>query len=84
MKKILSLIFCVCLLCCLAGCSYNTRESDRKNNDNRMCVIYNDGYCIIYVDNETGCQYLSRVNSGTCLMVDEQGKPLIYEKRGDS
>jgi hypothetical protein len=67
----------------LAGCGYNTRESDTENNDNRMCLIYNDGCCIIYVDNETGCQYLSRGNSATCLMVDEQGKPLIYEKAGE-
>lgn len=84
MKKILSLIFCVCLLCCLAGCGYNTRESDTENNDNRICVIYDDGYCIIYLDNETGCQYLTKGNGGICVMVDEQGKPLIYEKRGDS
>lgn len=84
MKKLIALIMCICLVVCLSGCGYNTREINTENNDNRMKLIYNDGFCLIYVDNETGCQYFSRGStSGVCLMVDENGNPLIYEMEGD-
>ena len=84
MKKIIALIICVCLIVCFSGCSWNTTEVLSENNDNRMTIIYNDGFAIIYVDNETGCQYFSRTDSGTCLMVDANGNPLIYEMQGES
>lgn len=86
MKKIIALIICVCLVVCFSGCRWNTTKIDESKNDNdeRMMLIYNDGFAIIYVDTETGCQYFSRGNSGTCLMVDENGNPLIYEIPGES
>ena len=49
--------------------------------DERMNVIFNDGFAIIYVDTETGVQYFSRANCGTCVMVDENGCPIIYDKK---
>lgn len=33
----------------------------------------------IYVDNLTGIQYLSTHQGGVCVMVDAEGKPLIWE-----
>ena len=44
-----------------------------------MKLILNDGFAIIYVDTETGVQYFSRSNCGTCVMVDENGSPIIYD-----
>ena len=84
MKKLIALIMCICLVVCLSGCDYppNTSEVNTKNNDNRITLIYNDGFVLIYVDNETGCQYLSKGSNGICLMVDESGNPLIYEMEG--
>ena len=43
-------------------------------------MIFNDGFAIIYVDAETGGQYFSRANCGTCVMVDENGSPIIYDQ----
>lgn len=79
-KRVIVGIVAISLAICLSGCDFNTTEVDKENNDGRMTLIYNDGYGLIYVDNETGCQYFSRANCGTCLMVDENGDPLIYEK----
>ena len=79
-KKVIAGIAAISLAICLSGCDLNILEEDIENNDGRMTVIYNSGYAIIYVDNETGCQYFSRAHGGTCLMVDENGSPLIYEK----
>lgn len=87
MKKLIALIMCICLVVCLSGCDYppNTSEVNTENNDDRITLIYNDGFCLIYVDNETGCQYLTKGSgSGICLMVDENGNPLIYEMEGDA
>jgi hypothetical protein len=49
--------------------------------NNRMTLIYNDGILCIYVDNETGCQYITKGTTGIFPMIDKDGKPLIYEKR---
>lgn len=77
MKKIFVAIIAVTMSFILFGCGYNKTEVDKENNDGRMSLIYNDGFVIIYVDNETGVQYFSRANCGSCVMVDEYGKPYI-------
>lgn len=85
MKKCVAIILITLLLIfSLTACSRNAIIDDTEQNDNRLSVIYNSGYSIIYVDNETGCQYFSRSDCGTCLMVDENGKPLIYGGSADA
>lgn len=79
-KRVIAGVVAISLAICLSGCDFNDVEIERENSDGRMTIIYSDRYCSIYVDNETGCQYFSQVNCGTCLMVDENGDPLIYEK----
>lgn len=79
LKKLLIALIGVILVVFLCSCGRNTVSKDIDGNDNRMLVVYSDGFCIIYVDTETGCQYLSRSNCGTCLMVDADGKPLLYD-----
>ena len=79
MKKITFILMCICLIVCLSGCAWNTSEVENENNDNRIKNIFNDGFVQIYVDNETGCQYIVRAGAGMCLVVDEDGKPLLYE-----
>lgn len=64
-KIVIAILILVAIL--FSGCVYK--------NESRMSVIYNDGLCIIYRDNETGVQYFSRGNCGTCVMVDKDGKP---------
>ena len=81
MKKIVAVLLCVILVSCLSGCTYNENSTDTSGNYGRMKMIFNDGLAIIYVDTETGVQYFSRTNCGTCVMVDENGVPVIYGQR---
>ena len=80
MRKIVAVLLCVILVSCLSGCTFNASSTDISGNDGRMKMIFNDGFAIIYVDTETGVQYFSRTNSGTCVMVDENGSPIIYDQ----
>ena len=81
MKKIVTIILSVLLIVCLSACGYNKSLSDTNGNDGRMNVIFNDGFAMIYVDTETGVQYFSRADCGTCVMVDENGDPLILTEK---
>ena len=81
MKKIVTIILSVLLVSCISACGYNESSSDTNGNDGRMNVIFNDGFAMIYVDTETGVQYFSRAHCGTCVMVDENGCPIIYDKK---
>lgn len=78
MKKIMAIILCVLLVVSLTACNWNASCTDTSKSDGRMKLIFNDGFAIIYVDTETGVQYFSRSNCGTCVMVDENGNPIIY------
>lgn len=71
------LLFFSILLLFLSGCSWNKFSSETVGNDGRLTLVYNDGFYTIIKDNETGVQYLSRSHSGTCVMVDVDGKPLV-------
>ena len=81
MNKIVTIILSALLVACLSACAYNKCSSDTSFSDYRMKVIFNDGFAMIYVDTETGVQYFSRANCGTCVMVDENGCPIIYDKK---
>ena len=81
MRKIVAVLLCVILVACLSGCEFNEKSADISGNDGRMKLIFNDGFALIYVDTETGVQYFSRSDCGTCVMVDENGAPVIYGQR---
>ena len=83
MRKIVAVLLCVILVLCLSGCTFNTSSADISGNDGRMKIIFNDGFAIIYVDTETGVQYFARSDCGTCVMVDENGVPVIYGQLKD-
>lgn len=78
-KKISLVLISILLVVSLCSCKWNVSENDMDGNDSRLTYVYNDGFFVICVDNETGCQYISRSNCGTCLMVDADGKPLLYD-----
>lgn len=75
----------------LSGCdsttsSANTSEKTRADEDRFMEIRTNDDmlgcYTYIYVDNETGVMYLfvkDGYGGGLTVMVDKDGKPLIWE-----
>lgn len=93
MKKLIALftVLCVCLI--LVGC--NKDDDAVYAGNSRFEQVYYEGYSIegvnsvdtvILVDKETGVMYLyvSTVNrSGLTVMVDEDGKPLIWEGGGN-
>ena len=80
MRKIVAVLLCVILILCLSGCTFNENSTDISGNDGRMKMIFNDGFAMIYVDTETGVQYFSRAHCGTCVMLDENGCPIIYDQ----
>ena len=78
MKKLICMVITMAVVVSLTACGINDTRKDTQNSDNRMTLIYNNGFVVIYVDNETGVQYILGSNRGVCVMVDENGKPLIY------
>ena len=87
MKKFLAIILSI-MICCFTfvGCSRKNEVIKTTELDRRFKIINdtNDGlgYCNIIVDTETGVMYLFRgagYRGGLTVMVDADGKPLIYE-----
>lgn len=77
MKKIV--VFTVMLsMLMLSSCGLYDNAAKVETENNRIGTIYNSGSVIIHVDMQTGVQYFSSSWGGTCIMVDEDGKPLIY------
>lgn len=82
MKKILSLILCLMLSCSLVGCG---QEGDIEfkmiNNRPFMRIELAEGD-ILFVDITEKTQYLmcyENAIAGMTLLVDSEGKPLLYE-----
>ena len=87
MKRVLAIILLI-MICCFmfVGCDRKNDVTTTTELDRRFKIISdtNDGlgYCNIIVDTETGVMYLFRGaanRGGLTVMVDADGKPLIYE-----
>lgn len=87
MKRVLAIILLI-MICCfmLVGCGRKNDVTTTTELDRRFKIINdtNDGlgYCNIIVDTETGVMYLFRgagYRGGLAVMLDADGKPLIYE-----
>jgi uncharacterized lipoprotein NlpE involved in copper resistance len=76
MKKMLAVVTATIICFGLVGCSNN------KEFDTRFAYVYKgSGYSIV-ADKETGVMYIIRINEysgGITVMLDADGKPLIYE-----
>lgn len=79
MKKAMCFILCIAMTLALCSCGFNKSGNETNGNDCRMSVVYNDGFCVIYRDNETGVQYFSRADAGSCVMVNADGTPYVGE-----
>ena len=72
-KAIIMLI--VVLTVAIAICGCNKAEA----NNHRIRSLEGNLMYEIYVDDLTGVQYLRTSYGGICVMVDAEGKPLIWE-----
>ena len=67
------------MLISLCSCA-NEQDSQPERNNSRMLLISVGNGMSIYVDTETGVQYIRDSNGGICVMVDENGDPFIYNR----
>lgn len=73
MKRVIAITILTLLI--LASCGCNEAEPD----NHRMRILTRGASYVIYVDNLTGIQYLGIPKGGLCVMVDAEGRPLIWE-----
>lgn len=78
MKRVIAITILALLTLALCGCN----EANEVEADNRRLWVLDASprYYEIYVDNLTGVQYLRTYQGGVCVMVDAEGKPLIWEE----
>ncbi len=74
MKRVIAITILTLLTLAMCGC--NKAEAD----NHRLRILERGAMYEIYVDNLTGIQYLSTYQGGVCIMVDAEGKPLIWEE----
>lgn len=73
MKRVIAITILTLLTLALCGC---TRA---EAGTYRLRTLETGATYVIYVDNLTGIQYLRTYKGGVCVMVDAEGKPLIWE-----
>lgn len=78
MKRAIAIIILILLiLAALCGCNETEVEVDADNE--RLWTLETGLMYVIYVDDLTGVQYLRTYQGGVCVMVDAEGRPLIWE-----
>ena len=80
MKLVIAITILTLLTLALCGCN-EANEANEVEADNRRLWVLDASprYYEIYVDNLTGIQYLKTYQGGVCVMVDAEGRPLIWE-----
>ena len=81
MKKIVCLGFVLVIVLAFIGCSIS--KSNNMETSDRFITVYSDFIDgIIFIDTQTGELYLwnSGYSGGLSVMVDENGKPLLWDK----
>lgn len=73
MKRVIAITILTLLTLALCGCT----KAEASNH--RLRALDTGLMYEIYVDNLTGIQYLRTYKGGVCVMVDAEGKPLIWE-----
>lgn len=73
MKRVIAITILTLLTLALCGCT-KAEASNHRLRTLDTGLMYG-----IYVDNLTGIQYLRTYEGGVCVMVDAEGKPLIWE-----
>ena len=77
MKRVIAIAMLALLIITLCGCE--NRAAAETNSSDRMRILADGPTYMIYADTLTGVQYLRVYGGGLCMMVDADGKPLIWE-----
>lgn len=75
MKRVIAITITILTLLTLALCGCTKAEA----SNHRLRTLDAGLMYEIYVDNLTGIQYLRTYQGGVCVMVDAEGRPLIWE-----
>lgn len=73
MKRVIAITILILLTLALSGCG------KAEAGKHRLWILNEGVTYVIYVDNLTGIQYLRTYGGGVCVMVDAEGRPLIWE-----
>ena len=73
MKRVIAITILTLLTLALCGCG------KAEAGTYRLRTLETGALYTIYVDNLTGIQYLKTYQGGMCVMVDAEGRPLIWE-----
>lgn len=73
MKRVIAITILTLLILALSGCG------KAEAGTYRLRTLETGALYTIYVDNLTGIQYLKTYPGGVCVMVDAEGRPLIWE-----
>lgn len=83
MKKVIFVVLaCFFVTVMLTCCGATPAADGYKKDTDRFVVAIAEGGNTVYVDTETGVMYLFRkegYEGGMTVMVDADGKPLIWE-----
>ena len=85
MKKLiflaLLLVMCFAVLCSCEQYEVQSEAEEKDEVQNRFVEIYfNKSYASgVFVDKETMVQYFVNYHGGITPLIDENGKPLLYE-----
>lgn len=85
-KKLFCLLLLLVLPLCLlfTGCD-EVEKVEKQGTENQHLMVCVDNFrvggsnCFILVHKETRVMYISYYQGGTAVMLDKDGKPLIYE-----
>ena len=73
MKRVIAITILTLLILALSGCG------KAEAGTYRLRTLETGALYTIYVDTLTGIQYLKTYHGGVCVMVDAEGRPLIWE-----
>ena len=89
MKKIVCLGLVLMIVFAFIGCSEqksDNTETDNTETTDRFIKVYSDSTNRIFVDTETNVLYFwhyGGYSGGLSVMVDENGKPLLWKKTNE-
>lgn len=82
MRKVICVILVAVLAVTLSSCA---NERQQVGDGARITWLYYSALngCSVFRDNETGIQYLSVSNGGTCVLLNIDGTPFTGEEYGN-